>query len=797
MFLAAIMIVSVFAVPLAFSGAAAAQPNNENFHEEVTDGQTKYQGQILYADVSDYDDHGNEDFELRSWDTSDRQVGGLEESLEVVDSDYVIVDTEDLEAGNYIITNQSSGDDRSDEDIRFELVEQGLTVEFDDNTVADDGTDAETELEVSSRQRSTYAINVSVDGLDDEELRDVFTDGPDVEADGGLLGADRTDDVDNEFDIAGEAGETGYAMIDEDDEVLTIFNGEQNFDLNFTGVDAGEYEFEIEVVDSTATASSSITVEDRGDGEAVVSPADVFQGDIVEFVVELDNTDNAALVIGDQDDDGYQANVSITDADEDTISVFFNTYAAGNGSVDSDIIFSDDDADVVLENFDVEGYERLSAILDTGDYTVYAGAINTDDPDESDFFNVVDDPDEITTLTINDRSELDATQWRAGGDTVGDVLDELSDEDEEAAIELIGNAVENNLVTETDMFAVTDGDGSGDSDYQIHQVSASGLHGILAVADSESDLDDVDTFVAFAEALALNNSRIDGGLDEEYSVLFEFEQLNPGSNQQAIEISLNDIAENEPDGVELTDFIDAIIYDADANDYYIIIDTDDLISAADDLGADIEEDQEYEVTFAVQDARLLDETDDQDDLEDLYEEINWEFDLDEAEGDFLNVNSDGDVEAEAIEDAEVSVETNVAPGTELDIRVRNAPGTSPSFISNDRDVVVDVDGIVTGVFDFSSQSPDDEFEASVRQASFELEEDGVFIESEPVDDEDDVVDDEDDAVDDEDDVVDDEDDVVDDEDDSEDVDDETPGFGALVALVALLGAALLAARRQN
>jgi len=152
---------------------------------------------------------------------------------------------------------------------------------------------------------------------------------------------------------------------------------------------------------------------------------------------------------------------------------------------------------------------------------------------------------------------------------------------------------------------------------------------------------------------------------------------------------------------------------------------------------------------------------------------------------------------EAIEDAEVSVETNVAPGTELDIRVRNAPGTSPSFISNDRDVVVDVDGIVTGVFDFSSQSPDDEFEASVRQASFELEEDGVFIESEPVDDEDDVVDDEDDAVDDEDDVVDDEDDVVDDEDDSEDVDDETPGFGALVALVALLGAALLAARRQN
>jgi len=65
------------------------------------------------------------------------------------------------------------------------------------------------------------------------------------------------------------------------------------------------------------------------------------------------------------------------------------------------------------------------------------------------------------------------------------------------------------------------------------------------------------------------------------------------------------------------------------------------------------------------------------------------------------------------------------------------------------------------------------------------------------DDEDDVVDDDDDVVDDDDDVVDDDDDVVDDDDDVEDVDDETPGFGALVALVALIGAALLAVRRQN
>jgi len=99
-----------------------------------------------------------------------------------------------------------------------------------------------------------------------------------------------------------------------------------------------------------------------------------------------------------------------------------------------------------------------------------------------------------------------------------------------------------------------------------------------------------------------------------------------------------------------------------------------------------------------------------------------------------------------------------------------------------------------------SQSVDDEFEASVRQASFELEEDGVIIESveDEVDDELDDADETDDVE--ETDDVDETDDVeeTDDTDETDDTtDDETPGFGALVALVALLGAALLAARRQN
>ena len=203
------------------------------------------------------------------------------------------------------------------------------------------------------------------------------------------------------------------------------------------------------------------------------------------------------------------------------------------------------------------------------------------------------------------------------------------------------------------------------------------------------------------------------------------------------------------------------------------------------------------MTFAVQDARLLDETDDSDDLEDLYEEINWEFDLDEAEGDFQNMNENDEVEIENSDAAEVSVDTNVAPGTQLDIRLRNAQGTSPSFIKNDGDLVVSADGVVTGTFDLSEQSVDDELTASVRQASFELSEDGIVVDAIEEVDDDEADDETDDEADDHDDMDDEPVETDDDDDTVEETEDDTPGFGAIVALLAVLGAALLAVRRQN
>jgi len=757
-FLASIMIVSVLAISVAFTGGAAAQDRTFDTYSDL-EGSSVWQGQEV--EVAGF--AGSENVQLRERISDD--TTRLRDELTADGEGNVTFETENRDEGDYFLRDDGSGGGAADGtniSQTFEINEQSLTAEFDDDEVSDTGGNAITDIEFDSN-RGTYDLNVSADGeLDVEDLESIFTTDSGLEAIGN-----NSDDDDDTITLEG---------VDDDE-----------FELNFTGIDPGEYEFTFEVDDTTAEATASITVIEDDEGELSVSDVDVAQGDIASFEVEFSNTEKGLLVIGNEDDDGYQANVSIDSDEEDSVIIHFNTYTAGNENIgDEFIITVDEDSDATIE---VENDTDLSSILDTGDYEVVVYA--TDGTDTSDFVDAIDDPDDIATLTIAERTELDATQWRTGADVIDDLEDELSDSDADG-IEFIAEGVEDDLITETDMFAVNDGDGSGDSDYQIHQVSADGIHGLIANASGVEQFDDLDTTAAFIEALAQNNSYAD--VNDDSSLLFEFEEQNPGSNQDAITISLNDLA---ADGEDLDEFM-TVAYDADANDYYIIIDTDELVAFADDLDKEIEEGQSYDVTFAVQDARLLDEVDDDDDLEELYEEIAWEFDLDEAEGEFLGMNDDGDVEVELGEESELTVESNVAPGTQLDIRVRNAQGTSPSFIKTDRDIVVQADGVAVGTFDLSAQSVDDELEASVRQAAFELEEDGIIIEAvtEEADDADEV--EEADDADETDDADDQTEEVEDTDDEDEDTtDDETPGFGVLVGLVALLGAALLAARRQN
>jgi len=103
----------------------------------------------------------------------------------------------------------------------------------------------------------------------------------------------------------------------------------------------------------------------------------------------------------------------------------------------------------------------------------------------------------------------------------------------------------------------------------------------------------------------------------------------------------------------------------------VFLDLDALNTVLDDNYAtvdSIEDGDEYEADFSVQDPLLTaaEQSDDDDDIEDAYESASAAFDAVEADGSF-----DLDpVEVGNAEDQAIDGEMNLAPGTEFSIRVR-------------------------------------------------------------------------------------------------------------------------------
>jgi len=694
-------------------------------------GSLAWQGQ----EVAVYNLSANDDVQLRQVD-DDRSR--LRDELTTDPEGVVTFNTEDRSEGDYFLrgnavenadlTNTGDSDRETEE---FELSEQDLTAEFDDEEVAESGANSVTEIEFDS-VRGSYALNVSADGdLDASELAGIFS--------AGDLVVDEEDDDEDRITLE------------------AISDGE--FEVDFDGIDEGDYEFTFEVIDSTASASASITVVDSGDGALSVEDADVVQGDIAEIVVSASNTDEGSIVIGDFDDVNYQINATIDFDDTDEVTVYLNTYTAGNQSdLERVIWLDDDDASITdrSEQGDLDG-----AILDLGDYEITVGA--TDDYSET-----MDNPDDVGSLFVEERTLEAINMWTASSDAVDDLLDE--DEDDQAAFAL--TAIENDLITAADAIA--------HDDYAVHQLEATGLEGVLEDTKESEDLD------SLGEALALlaDQDNDDRALD--LRIRETRDSVGPNANRRVVDL--------EETGLE-------VVHDDDGEQYFILINTDDVQFMN---GHSLEKDDDYEVDvrFEIRDERLLDvDEDDLDgnELRDFFEEVSTGFEIVERDGAF-DLNDEDLIEVEASSGQEITGSTNVAPGSEVQIRIR---GTGDARFSKSlSEIIVDSDGTFAGEFDFSDRNVDDEFTATLRDVVTEddnPEEDGLVVEAveeAPEDDEDDVADDEDDVVDDEDDVIDDEDDAVDDE-EVDDVDDETPGFGALVALVALLGAALLAARRQN
>ncbi|MFC7041714.1 surface glycoprotein [Halonotius sp. GCM10025705] len=190
-FLAAIMVTSVFAGTVALSGTAAAanldagSPGAGNVQYDST---LVFQGQNNEAEVAGLGS-STDTAELRrvtgGYDRGNNDAIQGSNFVEEIDADRVdsaaagsdarfIIDTDDLEAGDYILVNQD-GSTNTVEQNTFEVSTQSLSAEFgSDEALVDSFGDSNVELDLSSG-RSGFSTNVTANGdLDRQELFNVF-----------------------------------------------------------------------------------------------------------------------------------------------------------------------------------------------------------------------------------------------------------------------------------------------------------------------------------------------------------------------------------------------------------------------------------------------------------------------------------------------------------------------------------------------------------------------------------------------------------------------------------------------
>ena len=576
---------------------------------------------------------------------------------------YVQFNTADRQTDDYFL--RGAGLDRDDNDAvgtTFEIVEQDLEADFDPDEVDNDGDNTVSELDIGSELRNTYDVFLSIDGLDEEDDYEFILENSDL--------ADSVDD----------------AFFDADEEAVRVNDAEGVHDIDFTDVEADDYDLEVDVVDTTGFDTAEITVADVGDGEVIFVEDDyeVPQGDIVDIDLEFDDAAEVAeLRIGELEEVNYQLDLEVDSDGAEEVSVEFNTFTAGFGSdvVDLNdpddlervvtVTTDDDDADPSVEFIgDQADATTGGSILGIGSYSLDLVQVGGD----------LDDTDELSELFIEDRAiNENVNIWTASSGNFDDI-EEFDD---------VSAAVDDGLLTETDEIA--------EEDVVVHEINADGLEGLINEAGS------------LTEALTPRSEATDG-----FDLRLRQTAATTGANQprKVIDVAAMDAAD------------DVTILSEDGT-YYLAFDSDDIQFMNVDDDADIDGDA-YDVDFRVKDDRLLD-YDDEDTPSDFYATASGSYEFVERMAEW-DIGDDDLIQVEAADGQELTGETSIAPGSEFSPRVRSDADVSPRFrLSPQDDVVVQPDGTFSGEFDFTEASADDTFEADLR--ALDTVADGIVVDA--------------------------------------------------------------------
>ncbi|TKX84612.1 hypothetical protein EXE43_17980, partial [Halorubrum sp. SS5] len=242
-------------------------------------------------------------------------------------SQIYVLDTDDFEVGEYNITNSAN------EEVVLNIRSLGLSVE------ADEGNFTTNDAVTATVTSDTINREITADLLD--------SDGDVVDT------VDATIDSDGEVSVDfGTQSETGTYTIEVTDVNSAVTAESGDFDIN-------------EAPEGDVSFEQGFITEERGDTANITIN---FQGDI----------ETATLRVGDDDEVGYESNITVDSGGEDSVTVAFNTYVAGNTSTlsSADLAYvADADSDAEVTGFN-ESVDDLANMLATGTYPLALSSEN-------------------------------------------------------------------------------------------------------------------------------------------------------------------------------------------------------------------------------------------------------------------------------------------------------------------------------------------------------------------------------------------------------------------------------------
>jgi hypothetical protein len=416
----------------------------------------------------------------------------------------------------------------------------------------------------------------------------------------------------------------------------------------------------------------------------------VERGDPVEFTVEVDGgPDTVEVVVGDEAEMGYETLLEVEPGGAEQFTITMNTFLAGNASNEAfDLGYDrspdnetsggvwaidspDDEASIRRADFRTD---ELNTVIDAGDYEL---TVQIGESEEG-----------VAVILVDERATVEHTVWTAPH------AEELVDTPGGAEIDAEA-FVEDHEMTDSRTVAVADGEREQEprGDWVVHEVDVTGVFGAIAAFGVET----------LADLFQLEE---DIGVR---ALAFDYEQTDPPANQEPFVLhESNDSLETFP-----------VYVDADAGSLFVVLDSSDIAVARDrdqsepQLIRDVLESPDYDVTFTVEPAyRALFTDEPVDELEP--EVVNDTVRFADRTAEFETETET--IVVEASEGQTIAGQTSIAPGTNVDIRVR---GTDGQPFLQTTETVVEQDRIFSGEFDFSDHEPGIGFVASVPGQSVE------------------------------------------------------------------------------